>query len=139
MSHLHRISKFSQVLLVLRVSMKGSSPMNGVLISVLLSLANSKYQYSKTTLLTFHFHIFMYSTCNHFTHSGSSKGWQEKLLKQNAVRSQNAKLKCRKFSTLQKDAAKNKCFTVSKHPNMTIWAESGYSTMSCFCTINEAK
>ena len=37
-----------------------------------------------------------------------------KMLKQNAVKSKNAQLKCCKFSTLQKreDAAKNKCFTV---------------------------
>ena len=39
---------------------------------------------------------------NKFIHSGSSNGFQEKILKQNAVRSKNVKLKCRKFSTLQK-------------------------------------
>jgi len=53
-------------------------------------------------MLTFNFHIFIYSTCNHFTHSGSSNGCQGKMFKQNAVRSKNAKLKLRKFSTLQK-------------------------------------
>ena len=64
--------------------LQGSSPKNGVLISVLLSLANARYyfsfKYNKTILLTFHFHIFIYSTCNHFTHSGSSNGCQEKCL-----------------------------------------------------------
>ena len=72
--------------------LQGSSPKNGVLI----------FECNKTKLLTFHFHIFIYSTCNHFTHSGSSNGCQGKMLKQNAVRSNNAKLKCRKFSTHQK-------------------------------------
>ena len=32
----------------------------------------------RTVPLTFH--IFIYSTCNHFTHSGSSNGCQEKCL-----------------------------------------------------------
>ena len=87
--------------------LQGSCPKNGDLISVLLSLVNSKYQYNKTTL-TFHFHIFIYSTCNHFTHSGSSNGCQEKMLMQNAERSKNVKLKCCKFSTLQKCETKMK-------------------------------
>jgi len=80
-------------------------------------------------MLTFHFHIFIYSTCNHFTYSGSSNGCQEKLLKQNAVRSKYAKLKCREFTTLQKwenkMQRKIKCFTVllnnisEQKPNIT--------------------
>ena len=50
-SNLHRKPKFSQILLVVNVNnnsnvvsvLQGSSPKNGVLTSVLLSLANSKY------------------------------------------------------------------------------------------------
>jgi len=78
--------------------LQGSNPKNGVLISVLLSqLIENTSKYNKTTLSTFRFHIFIYSTCNHFAQ------WkQQRMSGENVVRSKNAKLKCREFSRLQK-------------------------------------